>query len=94
MLEALPPLRPAFFFCAVVPPCELFPPDPLDFPPCLDASGAFAILAARCFDMPLSLSASYCFSFFTFDDLLGMTDLLFETLLVCPYPLDAAKNHV
>jgi hypothetical protein len=27
--------------------------------------------AARDFDMPLSLRASYCFSFFTFADLLG-----------------------
>jgi hypothetical protein len=25
---ALPPLRPAAFFCAVVPPCFGFPPDP------------------------------------------------------------------
>jgi hypothetical protein len=34
-------------------------------PPCFDASGELAILAARSFDMPLSFSASYCFSFFT-----------------------------
>jgi hypothetical protein len=25
---ALPPFRPAAFFCAVVPPCEELPPDP------------------------------------------------------------------
>ena len=31
-----------------------------------------AIFAARSFDMPLSLSASYCFSFLTFADLLGI----------------------
>ena len=36
--------------------------------------GEFAIFAARSFDMPLSFRASYCFSFFTFDDLPpGMT---------------------
>ena len=46
------------------------------FPPFLDASGVLAILAARCLDMPLSLSASYCFSFLTFADLDGMDALL------------------
>jgi hypothetical protein len=40
-------------------------PEPLDFPPRLDAPGEFAIRAARCFDMPLSFRASYCFSFLT-----------------------------
>jgi hypothetical protein len=34
-------------------------------PPWLEAFGDFAIRAARSFDMPLSFSASYCFSFFT-----------------------------
>ena len=66
---ALPPLRPAAFFCAVVPPCdddEREVDEPDFFPPRLDAPGEFAILAARSFDIPLSLSASYCFSFFTF----------------------------
>ena len=62
---AFPPLRPAFFFWAVVPPWELSPPEPLFCPPCLDASGELAIFAARSFDMPLSLRASYCFSFLT-----------------------------
>src|SRR5437588_8631635 len=67
---ALPPLRPAAFFCAVVPPWLELLRDELDepdfFPPRLDAPGEFAILAARSFDMPLSFNASYCFSFFTF----------------------------
>ena len=47
---AFPPLRPAAFFCAVVPPWEellreLLLPDFL--PPRLDAPGEFAIFAAR-----------------------------------------------
>src|SRR6478672_5652187 len=62
---AFPPLRPAAFFWAVVPPCEESPPEPERSPPCLEASGEFAIFAARCLDMPLSFSASYCFSFLT-----------------------------
>lgn len=62
---ALPPLRPAAFFWAVVPPWEGSPPDPDFCPPCDDASGEFAILAARSLDMPLSLRASYCFWFLT-----------------------------
>src|SRR5438046_90115 len=70
---ALPPLRPAFFFCAVVPPWDELPSDPDVSPPRLDAPGELAILAARCLDMPLSLRASYCFSFFTFARLDGMT---------------------
>ena len=51
---ALPPLRPAAFFCAVVPPWlellfdELDEPDFL--PPRLDAPGELAIFAARSFD--------------------------------------------
>src|SRR3954469_4592775 len=76
---ALPPLRPAAFFCAVVPPCDelLFELELWDaFPPRLDAPGEFAIFAARSFDMPFSFSASYCFSFFTFALLLGMVALL------------------
>jgi hypothetical protein len=68
-------LRPAAFFWAVVPPClerdlELPPPD--FFPPRLDEPGELAILAARPFDIPFSLSFSYCFSFLTFALLLGM----------------------
>src|SRR5690349_17342846 len=68
---ARPPLRPAAFFCAVVPPCDELLFDEL-FPPRLDAPGEFAIRAARCFDIPLSFSASYCFSFLTLALLLGM----------------------
>ena len=67
----MPPFDPAFFFCALVPPCELSPPLPLDSA-ALRRPLELAILAARCLDMPLSFSASYCFSFFTFADLLGM----------------------
>src|SRR3954470_13800008 len=72
---ARPPLRPAAFFCAVVPPCdELLREEPeCDFsPPRFDAPGEFAIFAARSLDMPLSFRASYCFSFLTFARLLGM----------------------
>jgi GNAT superfamily N-acetyltransferase len=74
---ALPPLRPAAFFCAVVPPCDELLREELDepdfLPPRLDAPEEFAIFAARSFDMPLSFSASYCFSFLTLLLLLGMT---------------------
>src|SRR5919206_3879006 len=69
---ALPPLRPAAFFWAVVPPCEELPPEPDFLPPRLDEPGEFAIRAARSFDMPLSFRASYCFSFLTFARLFGM----------------------
>src|SRR6185312_10112493 len=62
---ALPPLRPAAFFCAVVPPCSDEPPEPELFPSRFDAPGELAIRAARSFDMPLSFRASYCFSFLT-----------------------------
>jgi len=61
-------LRPAAFFCAVVPPCDELLRELEEcecFPPRLDAPGEFAIFAARSFDMPLSLRASYCFSFLT-----------------------------
>jgi hypothetical protein len=72
---ALPPLRPAAFFCAVVPPCELELRDELEpelLPPRLDAPDELAIFAARSFDIPLSFRASYCFSFFTFARLPGL----------------------
>src|SRR4051812_7567751 len=73
---ALPPLRPAAFFCAVVPPCDELLREELDepdfLPPRLDAPEEFAIFAARSFDMPLSFSASYCFSFLTLLLLFGM----------------------
>jgi hypothetical protein len=63
-------LRPAAFFCAVVPPCfelerELELDDEEDFPPRDDEPGEFAIFAARDFDIPFSFSFSYCFSFLT-----------------------------
>src|SRR6187455_1176853 len=69
---ARPPLRPAAFFCAVVPPCFELPPEPDFLPPRADAPGELAIFAARSLDMPLSLRASYCFSFLTFAFLVGM----------------------
>jgi hypothetical protein len=47
-------------------------PEPDFLPPRLEAPGEFAIFAARSFDMPLSFSASYCFSFLTFDCLPGI----------------------
>jgi hypothetical protein len=67
---ALPPLRPAAFFCAVVPPCfeverELDELEDEDFPPRDDEPGELAIFAARDFDIPFSFSFSYCFSFLT-----------------------------
>src|SRR5215218_3828445 len=66
---ALPPLRPAAFFCAVVPPCRavdrLREPEPDFLPPRLEAPGELAIFAARSLDMPFSFNFSYCFSFFT-----------------------------
>src|SRR3954470_23940635 len=69
---ARPPLRPAAFFCAVVPPCFELPPEPDFLPPREDAPGELAIFAARSLDMPLSLRASYCFSCLPFALLLGM----------------------
>jgi hypothetical protein len=71
---ALPPFRPAAFFCAVVPPWlefDFVDPEPDFLPPRLDAPGEFAIFAARSFDIPFSFNASYCFSFFTLALLLG-----------------------
>src|SRR4029079_9983383 len=62
---ARPPLRPAAFFCAVVPPCFELPPEPDFLPPRADAPGELAIFAARSLDIPLSLSACYCSSFLT-----------------------------
>jgi hypothetical protein len=41
-------------------------------PPCFEAFGELAIFAARSLDMPLSLSASYCFSFLTLADFEGI----------------------
>ncbi len=66
----MPPLRPALFFCAVLPP---LPPPlllrlrllPELLPPLLDASGVFAIAAARLLLMPFLRRPSYCLSSFT-----------------------------
>jgi hypothetical protein len=67
-----------------VPPCFELELEEWDFfPPRLEAPGELAILAARSFDMPLSLSASYCFSFLTLAFLLGMALI---------YPGSAARN--
>jgi hypothetical protein len=77
----LPPLRPAAFFCAVVPRCDelLRKCDDCDDElPRLDVPGEFAIRAARSFDIPLSFSASYCFSFLTLRRLSGIDYLLGE----------------
>ena len=76
----MPPLRPAAFFCAVVPPCDdderLEEEEPDFLPPRLDAPGEFAIFAARSFDIPFSFSFSYCFSFLTLGLLPGMRSSL------------------
>jgi hypothetical protein len=67
-------LRPAAFFWAVVPPWLVVLrrfPEPDAFPPRLEAPGEFAMRAARDFDIPFSLSASYCFSFLTLGRLSG-----------------------
>src|ERR1043165_9377228 len=73
--DAWPPLRPAATFCACVPPCEelLCDEDECELlPPRLEAPGELAIFAARSFDIPLSFSASYCFSFLTLARFPGM----------------------
>src|SRR3954447_2168614 len=66
---ALPPLRPAAFFCCEVPPCfdELLlePPLPDFLPPREEEPSELAIAAARPLLMPFFLSPSYCLSFFT-----------------------------
>jgi hypothetical protein len=72
---ALPPLRPAAFFCAVVPPCDELLRELEEreaFPPRLDEPEAFEIRAARSFDIPLFFRASYCFSFLTLGRLPGI----------------------
>jgi hypothetical protein len=66
----LPPLRPAAAFCAFVPPwleSERFLPLPDALPPLLDASGVFAMRAARDLLMPFLRSPSYCLSSFTLE---------------------------
>jgi hypothetical protein len=88
--DALPPLRPAAFFWAVVPPWrELLlelEPEPDFLPPRLEAPGEFAIRAARSFDSPFSLSFSYCFSFLTLGRLLGISHLLSRVVFSAPRP--------
>jgi hypothetical protein len=72
---AFPPLRPADFFWAVVPPWLVLwrrVPEPELFPPRDEAPGEFAIRAARAFDIPFSFRASYWSSFFTLGLLSGM----------------------
>jgi hypothetical protein len=92
-------LRPAAFFCAVVPPCfELERDDEeWDFlPPRLEAPGEFAIRAARSFDIPFSFSFSYCFSFLTLGRLLGISDPLLRVRPAERVPLNAhvkRRNH-
>lgn len=62
---ALRRLRPVAFFWALVPPWEEFPPEP-DFGPLrLEASGEFAIFAARSLRHALVRRGFYCFSFLT-----------------------------
>src|SRR4051794_7676735 len=91
---ALPPFRPAALCCAVVPPCEALPVPRWDFsPPCFDAFGEFAIFAARSFDMPLSLSASYCFSFLTCADFSGIGAPMIE-VSVAFYPRRYVSKQV
>ncbi len=68
MVGGLAALAAGAFFCAVVPPWWDWPfelPEWESLPPWLEAWGELAIFAARSFDIPLSFSASYCFSFFT-----------------------------
>ncbi len=66
----LPPLRPAAAFCAFVPPwleALRFLPLPDALPPLLEASGEFAIRAARHLLIPFLRSPSYCLSSFTLE---------------------------
>ena len=56
--------------------CEESPPEPDLFPPRREAPGELAIFAARSFDIPLSFSFSYCFSFLTLGRLPGMRSSL------------------
>jgi hypothetical protein len=64
---ALPPLRPAAFFCALVPPCFELEPEPELLPPRLEEPGELAIRAARDLLMPFFLRPSYCLSFLTLE---------------------------
>jgi hypothetical protein len=62
-------------------------------PPRLEAPGEFAIFAARSFDIPLSFSASYCFSFLTFARLLGI-GAPFSRFTTVGFPLLGANKPV
>ena len=72
-LEALPPLRPAACFWARLPPLPrplllrlwLEPPLWLRLPPLLEASGVFAMAAARDLLIPFLRRPSYCLSSLT-----------------------------
>src|SRR4029453_13852276 len=80
---ALPPLRPAAAFWALVPPWLLvsrFFPEPEALPPLLDASGVLAILAARSLLMPFLRRPPYFLSSLT----LGPWSLAIVSLLVRP----------
>ena len=57
---ALPPFRPAALCWAVVPPRFALLLPLWDFsPPCFEASGELAILAARSLDIPLTIDFRY-----------------------------------
>src|SRR2546429_1548164 len=100
LAAAFPPLRPAALCWAVVAPCLALPPLPGFLPPRLDAPGEFAILAARSFDMPFSLRASYCFLFLTFAWRAGISSPSTSTAvvrylrIVSPERRDAKRAHV
>src|SRR4051794_19313515 len=71
-LDFLPPLRPAAFFWAVLPPLPL--PElfllrllPLLLPPLLEDPSELEIAAARDLLMPFFRSPSYCLSFLTLE---------------------------
>jgi hypothetical protein len=70
-LAALPPLRPAAFFCCVVPPwllsLLLAEPEPDFLPPRLEAPSELEMAAARLLLMPFLRRPSYCLSFLTLE---------------------------
>src|SRR5689334_2276739 len=79
LAAALPPLRPAAAFWALVPPWLLVSrrlPEPDALPPLLEALGSLAIRAARSLLMPFLRRPSYCLSFLT----LGPWSLAMEYL--------------
>ena len=77
----------------MVPPCFELDPDPDFLPPWLEASGLLAIRAARDFDMPLSFSASYWFSFLMLRDLDGIASPpQCKRLPICRFPYFKSAN--